>query len=192
MLLPCAAAAGSVPLDAVPPPAGLGTAMVDTASLLAWPLQLETSELWLLGVAAIGTVGLLRADTRLYRRLGDLRWTMRSKSIFDYTLHAGDGIVDLAVMGAFAFGDEHARRTSLAGVEALISAGATSVLLKHLFRVTRPEADSDEKEYFRGFRDDAFPSGHTMAAFATAAVIPPSTLRPHRSPTASPRWSGCR
>jgi membrane-associated phospholipid phosphatase len=43
--------------------------------------------------------------------------------------------------------------------------------MKRLFRVPRPESDEHNKKYFHGFRDDAFPSGHTMTAFATAAVI---------------------
>jgi undecaprenyl-diphosphatase len=74
-------------------------------------------------------------------------------------------------VSVFAFGDARARRTAVAGVEALVSVAATSILLKHLFRVPRPEADEFRKSYFAGFRDDAFPSGHTMSAFATAAVI---------------------
>jgi membrane-associated phospholipid phosphatase len=48
---------------------------------------------------------------------------------------------------------------------------ATSVLLKHLFRVGRPSANPEHKTYFGRFSHDAFPSGHTMSAFATATVI---------------------
>ena len=193
-LLPCAAMAEAVPAAAVPsaslPAAGVpdhraaefGSALLDTASILAWPLELHRTAALVLGGVAIGTVGLLSADTQLYRKLDGVRWTMNRKSLFDYTLHAGNGLADLLVLGAFAFGDEKARRTSLTGVEALVSVAVTSVLLKHLFRVPRPEADPDEKTYFRGFRDDAFPSGHTMAAFATATVI--SSEYPAAAPVA--------
>jgi undecaprenyl-diphosphatase len=176
--LPCAAAAESVPdaalpsaLAATPAPKTLGDTALDAASILAWPLHLEAPDTLLLAGAAFGTVSLLGADTGLYRQVGRVNWTLKKKSIFDTTVHLGDGLVDLLVLGAFAFGDERARRTSVTGIEALISVGATSVLMKHIFRVPRPSHGAGDKRYFRKFRDDAFPSGHTMAAFATASVI---------------------
>lgn len=182
-LLPCAAAAEPVPAQAAAPATGgFKGALLDTTSILAWPLQLESADLLLLGGAALATVGLLRADIRLYSRLDNLHWTLHRRSLFNYTLLAGDGLVDLAVMGAFAFGDEKAQRTSVTGIEALLSAGATSVLLKHVFRVPRPNDGAGEKRYFHRFRDDAFPSGHTMSAFATASVI--SSAYPTAAPFA--------
>lgn len=182
-LLPFGAAAQPAPAVGVPPAAlraasvplqgavSAGGRLLDLASILAWPLQLQPGEAVLLGGVALGTAGLLGADTHLYRRIDRVNWTMNHKSLFDYTLLPGDGLVNLLVLGGFAFGDERARRTSLTGLEALLSAGATSIVLKHLFRVPRPEAGPEDKRYFRQFRADAFPSGHTMAAFATASVI---------------------
>lgn len=143
----------------------------DTLSIVAWPLHLDEPALYILAAAAQGTASLLRSDTHLYRRLHNVRWSVRRRNVFDYTLHLGHGLFDLGVMAAFAFGDERARRTSLAGIEALVSVAATSILLKRILRVPRPESDATRKRYFNGFRDDALPSGHTMSAFATAAVI---------------------
>lgn len=167
--LPLSALAEAVPQAAQPSTAA--DLASDALTILAWPAELDATEGLLLGGAAAGTAALLGADTRLYGHLGSVRWTMRGHSLFNYTLHGGNGLFDLAVLGAFALGGERGRRTSVTGIEALISVAATSVLLKHLFRVQRPEVDSDSKGYFRSFRDDAFPSGHTMAAFATASVI---------------------
>ena len=163
------------------PPAALQIA-ADTATVLAWPLQLKLPEAMVLGGAAIGTVALLRADVRLYRRLDRMNWTLHDHSIFNYTLRAGDGLVDLAAAGAFAFAGERGRQTSIAAVEALASVAATSALMKHIFRVPRPDADPSRKTYFRGFGDDALPSGHTMSAFAMASVI--SAQYPRAAPVA--------
>jgi membrane-associated phospholipid phosphatase len=183
-LLPCAAWAEAAPASALPqtapavpakvPARALPTAgemVLDAGRVLAWPLQLQLADTILLGGAALSTIGLLQADTRLYRQVHRLKWTLHKKSLFDYTLVAGDGLVDLAVLGAFAFAGDRGRRTALTGLEALISVAATSALMKHFFRVPRPQADPGVKSYFRAFGDDAFPSGHTMAAFATASVI---------------------
>jgi undecaprenyl-diphosphatase len=163
-LLSGAALAQSVPPEAL----GVGQ---DTLAIVSWPRQLDEPALYVLAAAAEGTASLFRSDTHIYRHLHKLRWSVRRHNVFDYTMHLGHGLFDLGVMAAFALGDERARRTSLAGMEALVSVAATSVLLKHLFRVARPESDEYRKNYFSTFRDDAFPSGHTMSAFATAAVI---------------------
>jgi undecaprenyl-diphosphatase len=143
----------------------------DTLAAVSWPLQLDTPATYILAFAAQGTASLFREDTRLYKRLHRLRWSFRRRNVFDYTLHMGHGLFDLGLMAAFAFGDERARRTSITGIEALASVAVTSVLLKRLFRVPRPESNEKHKNYFSAFHDDAFPSGHTMSAFATAAVI---------------------
>jgi membrane-associated phospholipid phosphatase len=143
----------------------------DTLSAVSWPLQLDTPSTYILAFAAQGTAALLREDIRLYRRAQRVHWNFRRRSVFNYTLHMGHGLFDLGVMAAFAFGDERARRTSITGIEALTSVAVTSILLKRLFRVPRPESNGSRKDYFSSFRDDAFPSGHTMSAFATAAVI---------------------
>jgi undecaprenyl-diphosphatase len=143
----------------------------DTASIIAWPLSLGFRSAPAVAAIAVGAL-LMPQDVPLYRFFErKIRWTLSGESVFDATVHLGDGLFDLAVVGAFALGDSRARRTSLEGVEALISVAATSVVLKHVFRVARPSSDPDRKTYFGRFSHDAFPSGHTMSAFATATVI---------------------
>ena len=143
----------------------------DSLAVVAWPLSLGRKSL--LPVAAIGVGFLLFGhDVALYRSFDrKVRWTFRGRSVFDFTAILGDGLFDLAVVGAFAVGDERARRTSIEGVEALVSVAATSFLAKRIFRVARPSHDPDHKSYFGRFSHDAFPSGHAMSAFATASVL---------------------
>lgn len=163
LLRPCAALADEAP--------GWGELARQTGEVLAWPLRLQPAELAALGGGAIVTAALLRADTRLYDHVEKVSWTLHHRSLFDYTLLAGDGLVDLGVFAAFALGGDRGRRTALAGGEALLAAGVTSTLLKHIFRVARPQTDPERKHYFDRFSSDAFPSGHSMAAFSTATVI---------------------
>jgi membrane-associated phospholipid phosphatase len=165
LLAPSLAAAAPAPQAAVE------DFLVQTASVAAWPIQLAPAEWAALGGATAGTIFLLRADPHLYRGVSRLQWTLHRKSVFHATLLLGDGLVDLAGFGAFALGGPQAQRTARAGVEALAAVGLTSLILKHVFRVQRPQSDPARKSYFQGWREDAFPSGHTMSAFATAAVI---------------------
>ena len=171
MLLPALALAE--PADKAPPEAvdNVATFARDTLAIVAWPLQLDLTSSLVLGSAALGTLAMMRHDPHLYSQVERVRWTMNRHSIFDLTLHLGSGLADAAILGAFAFGDERARRTSVAGLQALVSVAVTSALLKHVFRVPRPEDGPSQKGYFKGFSADAFPSGHTMAAFGTATVI---------------------
>ncbi len=171
-LVATATIAESAPTAAVPQTApGLGQIAADALSVVAWPVQLDAVGALGLSATGLGTLLLLRADTHLYSRVQRIRWSVQRHSVFDYTIHLGNGFLDLGVVGAFALGDERARRTALTGIEALVSVATTSVLLKHVFRVPRPEVDPSQKRYFQAFHDDALPSGHSMSAFATAAVI---------------------
>lgn len=163
--------AATVPDAAVAPATPFEARLLDTASIVAWPLSLDLRSAPAVAAIAAGAL-LLPSDVPLYRFFDrNVRWTVRRQSVFDLTAHLGDGLFDLAVVGAFALGDARARRTSIEGVETLISVAATSVVLKHVFRVARPSTDSERKTYFGQFDHDAFPSGHTMSAFATATVI---------------------
>jgi membrane-associated phospholipid phosphatase len=163
--------AAPVPDAALPQPPPFEARLHDAASIVAWPLSLSLGSAPAVAGIAAGAL-LLPHDVPLFGVFDrNVRWPVGGRSVFDLTLHLGDGLFDLAVVGAFAFGDERARRTSIEGVEALISVAATSVILKHVFRVARPSADPERKSYFGHFSHDAFPSGHTMSAFATATVI---------------------
>lgn len=144
----------------------------DLGVAVSWPAHLDLQLAGLVATGAVGSAVLLRYDVPAYRYIHQhVTWTARHHSIFDYTLYLGDGGVDLGIVALFATGDVRARRVALEGTESLAAVALTSTALKHLFRVPRPEADATQKRYFQKFGDDAFPSGHTMSAFAVATVI---------------------
>ncbi len=181
-------AAPVLPADPILP-APHGTDGVDVLSdmalMMTRPFQLEGTEAWLTSAAAAGTAVLLAVDVPLYGAIArNVKWTWRGQSVFNTTLLLGDGLVDLMLFGAFAVGDGKARRTALEGIEALAAAAIVSQTGKHIFRVPRPSVDETEKRFFQRFSDDAFPSGHTMAAFATATVL--SSEYPSLAPVAYP------
>ncbi|MBS2031493.1 MAG: phosphatase PAP2 family protein [Deltaproteobacteria bacterium] len=185
LLVAMLAAAPASPTDGTVLAPSLPAFGADAAAVLAWPLQLQAPQWVALGAAAAGTGLLLRYDVQLYAALHrDVRWTFRGNNVFNATLYLGDGLVDLGVVSAFAVGDARSRRVALEGVEALAAVALTSTTAKHLFRVDRPETDPWHKHYFKGLGEDAFPSGHTMSAFATATVV--SLEYPAAAPLAYP------
>lgn len=144
----------------------------DATAVLTWPARLDPLRLSLLAGAGVGTAALLHYDVPAYAALHrDVRWTWRGRSVFNETLLLGDGLVDLGVVSAFAVGDSRAQQVTVQGMEALAAVALTSTVGKHIFRVERPQGDPLHKHYFDRFSDDAFPSGHTMSAFATATVV---------------------
>jgi membrane-associated phospholipid phosphatase len=144
----------------------------DLGVALSWPAHLDLKLAGLVTTGAIGSAVLLRYDVPVYRFIHQhVTWTARHHSIFNATLYLGDGGVDLGIVALFATGDVRARRVALEGTESLAAVALTSTALKHAFRVPRPQAGATQKRYFQKFSDDAFPSGHTMSAFAVATVI---------------------
>ena len=188
---PSAADARGVPVTApeaasVPPPnaprralaepvapwADVSTVLGDTARILAWPLQLDLAAGVALGLGAGGSLLLFRHDVHFYRSVHHhVHWTFRGGSVFHQTLLLGDGLVDAGIVSLFAFAGPRGRRVAVRGLQALVSVAVTSVITKAIFRVPRPQFAPDNRSYFAGLRDDAFPSGHTMSAFAVATVI---------------------
>jgi undecaprenyl-diphosphatase len=138
------------------------------------PVHVGRTEVAVLGAGLLGAGALLTVDVRLYawlqKRLGVAR------PVFDQTLRLGDGVVDLLLLTSFALGDGRGKRVAIEGAEAMVAVALVSTALKRVFRVSRPEVDPARKHYWQPFsmmdaRHDALPSGHTMSAFATAAVI---------------------
>src|SRR5262249_35270797 len=88
--------------------------------------------------------------------------------------YLGEGWVDLAVFAVLGVvGGRDEQRAAIAGVQALLAVGVVSRVGKVAFREERPSHDPDHQTFFssRVLAADAMPSGHTMSAFATAAVL---------------------
>ena len=144
---------------------------------LARPFLVTGWEAAVLAGGAMAAIVMQPIDQTLYNRIHT--WThvsSRRPGFFNYSLYLGEGWVNLLAVSLFSFGSAKARRTAIEGIEALTAVAIESTIAKRLIRVPRPDKTRYEKQYFQPFylmdsKDDAFPSGHTMSAFATAAVI---------------------
>lgn len=97
-----------------------------------------------------------------------------------YGSFLGEGYIDVMIVLAFGlFDTAHGVRVCLAGLQALVATAIVSRVGKMIFRLERPSYDGHRQHYFSQAQADAMPSGHAMAAFATAAVLA----------SEYPRWS---
>ncbi|MFL5318204.1 MAG: phosphatase PAP2 family protein [Myxococcaceae bacterium] len=158
------------------PRVSFGTFVLNTGLTLARPLQPKPTDAFVI-VPAIIAAGLAwNYDVALHdtirNRLPD---PIVLDHRFSYWLsYGGEGAVDVAIFGLLAMADgKRGERAALAGMTALTAAGVASRVGKVAFRLERPSYDPTEKHLFsdRLTAADSMPSGHTMAAFATAAVI---------------------
>ena len=93
----------------------------------------------------------------------------------------GSGLYPAILFGGYyiyglAANDHKARQIALGGTQAFVMAAISSQILKHIFHRHRPSQDSPPNPYlwewpFKGWNYTSFPSGHTTAAFAIAAMM---------------------
>jgi membrane-associated phospholipid phosphatase len=168
------ATATLTPREVMPRPT-IGAFILNTGSVLTRPLRLEESDAWVLLPAAAGVGVMWLIDVPVQREVRgwyDPRVFDRRFSFYPSLL--GEGWVDMAILGLFGIiGGPRGERTCIAGLTALAAVGIMSRVLKMAIRLERPEYDMAEHHLFtpRVFAADAMPSGHAMAAFATAAVL---------------------
>ena len=162
------------PITLAPGLAELGRGLGMT---LASPFLVRGLEAGMLGGALIAAVAMQPFDQRLYDYIHAVTHvSSRRPGFFNLSLYLGEGWVDLVAVSLFSLGGPRARRTAVEGMEALAAVAIESTIAKRLFRVPRPNKTRGAKSYFQRFylidsKDDAFPSGHTMSAFAAASVI---------------------
>lgn len=93
----------------------------------------------------------------------------------------GSGLLSIPMLGGFYLvgsikDNDRARHAALAGMQAFLLSGGAGWIIKEMTHRPRPDDLSapDPKAWygpFHGSRYDAFPSGHTMRAFALATVM---------------------
>lgn len=171
-------------VEAAPPQATAKAMLLETTSVVAWPLQLELPEFIALAAATPPILILMHHDRVLYGDVARLPSSVRHHSLIPAGLLLGNGVSDAVIAGTFALGGDRARRTSIEGLQALVGVAVTSTVMKHVFREARPESDAGRKSWFGAFSADSFPSGHAMSAFALATVI--SMNYPWAAPIAYP------
>jgi membrane-associated phospholipid phosphatase len=146
---------------------------------------------WYAGGFAAGTVALAPFDHRLalwFRQpsLQNNRDVERAASFFRWTGDPGAIIIGGSMYGAGRL--LHLNRIAdlgLHGTESILIGGAITSAIKVTAGRARPyvtgDTDPDDFQLFRGLRKgngyQAFPSGHTLAAFAAAASVTAETSR---------------
>ena len=130
-------------------------------------------DLWVISSLAAGAVLAMPFDVTSHRAIRswpDPLLFERPASYWGSFL--GDGLLDSLVFGTVAVvGGDQGVQTAREGMMALLSVAVVSRTGKLLFRLERPSFDETQKHWFSSWKADAFPGGHTMSAFATAAVM---------------------
>lgn len=128
------------------------------------------------GAFAAGNSGEPRSDLKWVHAAGR-RHSRRVDSAARSISAGGNGLVLVAALGSTYLFSRHVGNERLAGTsslatEALASAGLWVLASKAVLARARPNA-TDEGRFlrFRNSQADSFPSGHTTAAFAVAAVF---------------------
>ncbi len=148
----------------------------DTGRVIVRPFQPKLSDALVLAPLAVASALALRFDVRWHRQIRS-RWpdpSVAGHRFSHWGSFMGEGWVDIGVFSAFGLaGGAKGERVFIEGFEALAATAVTSRALKLIFRLERPSFDPDHKRVFsaRWLKADAMPSGHTMAAFATATIL---------------------
>lgn len=143
----------------------------DQIAIFTSPFRInrENAKPWI--IFAGGTAALIATDQRFSNRLpqetgltGPSKWASRLGS--DYFLMPA--WATFYVVGK-AGDNPRARDTARLGIEALIDADITAGVLKLATQRPRPEIKGESLKFFSG--GDAFPSGHSIKAWALARVV---------------------
>jgi membrane-associated phospholipid phosphatase len=140
---------------------------------LARPFQPHLSDAALIIPAAGLAVIAMRTDIQTYAAVQTLPNPMiagKRSSFWGSIL--GEGWFDAGVfLGLAVLGGRDGQRACIAGLQALLAVAVMSEAGKLVFREERPSYDPYHHHLFGRARADSMPSGHTMAAFATASVL---------------------
>lgn len=157
----------------------------DTGLSMARPLMPQPTDWWLIATLFFGTAAAVAVDVPVYawgQTLPDP--VVLGQRVSWWGSELGDGGVDVAIFVLIGLlGGRTGTRVMVAGLEALAAVAVVSRIGKLIFRLERPSYDGSRHHWWSerledrailGVRlpiADAMPSGHTMAAFATAAVL---------------------
>ncbi len=147
----------------------------NTALAMTRPLRPQPMDVFVIIPALVGTSISLNTDVETHAAIA--RWpdpVIGPMRLADWASYLGEGWVDLAIFAAMAvIGGRDEQRAAMAGIQALAAVAVVSSVAKVAVREERPSHDPEQQTFFsdRVIKADSFPSGHTMSAFATAAVL---------------------
>ena len=178
---PVTQAAEQKPVENPPEPESHGTrlrwqdipknVLHDQIAIFTSPLHInrDNAKLWI--IFGGGTAALIATDQKVSNNLAQENsltrpstWASRFGS--DYFLFPA--WASFYVVGKVS-DSPRARDTARLGIEALIDADITAGVLKVATQRPRPEIQGESVRFFRG--GDAFPSGHSIKAWALARVV---------------------
>jgi membrane-associated phospholipid phosphatase len=162
----------------------------DEKKLWTSPVKLVNNEKIYWAPVLGATIFALSRDEKIYSEFKSFqakhKWVSDVSPVITY---GGENITVLSAgalfyLGGIAFHNDKAKQTGLLSVQALVHAGIIVTLGKYFTGRQRPEYDKG-KDYwhwfptsFNAFKNgysqagyDAFPSGHTIAAWSVATVI---------------------
>jgi membrane-associated phospholipid phosphatase len=135
----------------------------------------EFTDVFVIVPAMAGTAVALNTDVETHRAINRLPDPVIAGQQLSYWVsYLGEGWVDFAIFAVLGLvGSRNESRAAIAGAQALAAVAVVSRLGKWMIRSERPSLDPDHPHFFsdRVMQADAMPSGHTMTAFATAAVL---------------------
>ena len=143
----------------------------DQRAIWTSPLHIKEGTPWrLIFIGGVSTA-LLLTDERTEERLGDNRGRL---NVSNKVSQAGAWYGLASVSGAFylvgrAAGNNKARETGVLSAEALINGVIVGQALKVITQRKRPLDQPGEAQFFNG--GSAFPSGHSVNAWAVATVV---------------------
>jgi membrane-associated phospholipid phosphatase len=143
----------------------------DQRAIWTSPFHLDGHDGYWLVPLGLGTAALIATDHETAEQLGDS--TLRL-SISRNISRIGVGYTAAGIAGGFYIvgrlaKNEKARETGILGAEALINGVIVGQALKAITRRPRPIDDNGSGEFFSG--GSSFPSGHSITAWALAAVV---------------------
>lgn len=147
-----------------------------TFKSMAGPTQVHPGEEWVLAALFAGVPLAVATDIATHRAINVLPDPQIAPgfTLAQGVTLLGDGWVNFAIFAAlWVVGGRDAQRAGMAGIAAMAAVAVVSRVGKLIFRLERPSYDPNRQHWFsdRWLQADAMPSGHTMSAFATAAVL---------------------
>jgi membrane-associated phospholipid phosphatase len=148
----------------------------DSGKVATSPFNLKVDELWILAPIAAVTAVAFHYDVRIHRQVR-YQWPdpqLAGQRLSHWGSYLGEGWVNASLFAGVALaGGRKGQSVAIEGLEALAATALLSRALKLVFRFERPSSDPNHVGVFSGRwrRADAFPSGHSMAAFASATVL---------------------
>ncbi|MGA9769984.1 MAG: phosphatase PAP2 family protein [Blastocatellia bacterium] len=143
----------------------------DQRAIWTSPFHLSGQDACWLVPLGLGTAALIGTDHRTAKQLGD---NVTRLSISRHISRIGVGYTAAGIAGGFYLvgrltKNEKARETGILSAEAFIDGVIVSQVLKTVTQRPRPIKDDGSGEFFAG--GTSFPSGHSITAWALAAVV---------------------